>query len=62
MGCISEFMIICDGKALLKINNDYSDPANLTASLTYDPEQILIQEILFEKHWNEVENLALFNQ
>jgi hypothetical protein len=46
----------------LKINNDYSDPANLTASLTYDPEQILIQEILFEKHWNEVENLALFNQ
>jgi hypothetical protein len=55
-------MIICDGKALLKINNDYSDPANLTASLTYDPEQILIQEILFEKHWNEVENLALFNQ
>jgi hypothetical protein len=62
LGCISECMIICDGKALLKINNEYSDPSNLTASLTYDPEQILIQEILFEKHWNEVENLALLNQ
>jgi hypothetical protein len=61
LGSISECMIICDGKALLKINNDYSDPSNLTASLTYDPEQILIQEILFEKHWNEVENLALLN-
>ena len=62
LGSISECMIICDGKALFKINNDYSDPSNLTGSLTYDPEQILIQEILFEKHWNEVENLALLNQ
>lgn len=61
LGSISECVIICDGKALLKINNDYSDPSNLTAYLTYDPEQILIQEILFEKHWNEVKNLALLN-
>lgn len=62
LGSINECIIISDDKTLLKINNDYDGKDNLTASLTYDPDQILIQEILFEKHWNEVENLALVNQ
>lgn len=62
LGSINECMIISDDKALLKINNDYKNPDNLIASLTFDPDQILIQEILFEKHWNEVENLSLLNQ
>jgi hypothetical protein len=59
LGSINECIIISDDKTLLKINSDYDDPFNLTASLTYDPDQILIQEILFEKHWNEIENLTL---
>jgi hypothetical protein len=62
LGSINECMIIGDGKVLLKINKAYNDSDNLTASLTYNPDQILIQEILFEKHWNEVENLALVNR
>jgi hypothetical protein len=62
LGSINECIIISDGKALLKINNDNDDLDNFTASLTYDPNQILIQEILFEKHWNELENLSLLNQ
>lgn len=62
LGSINECMIISDSKALLRINNDSDDLDKFTASLTYDPNQILIQEILFEKHWNEVENLTLLNQ
>ena len=61
LGSINECAIISDDKMLLKINYDYNGVDNFTASLTYDPDQILIQEILFEKHWNEVENLALLN-
>jgi hypothetical protein len=63
LGYINECAIISDAKVLLKIiNNDCDCVDRFTASLTYDPDQILIQEILFEKHWNEVENLALLNQ
>ncbi len=29
---------------------------------SYSADQILIQEILFEKHWNKVENLSLKNR
>lgn len=61
LGSINECVIISDDRVLLKINNDCNSVDNFTASLTYDPDQILIQEILFEKHWNEVENLALLN-
>lgn len=62
LGSINECVIISDGKSLLKINNDYNQSENFTGMLIYDPDQILIQEILFEKHWNEIENLTILNQ
>jgi hypothetical protein len=61
LGSINECMIISDGKSLLKLNNDSHNSENFIGILTYDLNQVLIQEILFEKHWNEVENLTLVN-
>ena len=59
LGKIEEFIIISDGKALLRIN--HKNLHNFVASLTNKEHQILVQEILFEKYWNEIKSLAIVN-
>ncbi len=48
LGSISKCVITSDGKSLLKINYDHNHLENFVGLLTYDPNQILIQKILFE--------------
>lgn len=59
LGNIEELMIICDGKDLLRIT--YDKLRNFVASFTNKEHQILVQEILFEKYWNEIKSLANVN-
>jgi len=59
LGNIEEFIIISDGKDLLRIN--HKNLHNFVASLTNKEHQILVQEILFEKYWNEIKSLAIVN-
>jgi hypothetical protein len=60
LGNIEEFIIISDGKALLRIN--HKNLHNFVASLTNKEHQILVQEILFEKYWNEIKSLAIVDK
>jgi hypothetical protein len=62
LGSINECIIISDGKSLIKLYNDYLKSESLTALLTYDLNLVLVQEILFEKYRNEIDNLTLVNQ
>ena len=57
LGHIEEFIIISDGKDLLRIKSN--NLHNFVASLTNKEHQILVQEILFEKYWNEIKSLAI---
>lgn len=60
LGNIEEFIIISDRKALLRIN--HKNLHNFVASLTNKEHQILVQEILFEKYWNEIKSLAIVDK
>jgi len=59
LGNINEFIIISDGKHLLKIN--YDKVHNFVAFFSNKEHQVLIQQILFEKYWNEIKSLAIAN-
>jgi len=53
-------MILCfDGKYVLQIQQDESN--NLVGSFTNDSNKVLVQQILFEKYWNEVKSLEITN-
>jgi hypothetical protein len=52
LGNFNEFIIICDQKSVLQINSDAA--SNLTGSLSNEQHQVILQEVLFEKYWNEV--------
>jgi len=55
---LNECLIITDGNKLLRIIQDHHLPP-LIASFSSDKNHVLVQEILFEKYWNEISNLAL---
>jgi hypothetical protein len=59
LGNINEFIIIGDGKHLLKIN--YDKVHNFVAYFSNKEHQVLVQQILFEKYWNEIKGLAIAN-
>jgi hypothetical protein len=58
---LNECLIIIDGSQLLRIiqDNRHLQPP-LIASSTSDRNYVLVQEILFEKYWNEISNLTMF--
>ena len=56
LGNIKEFVPICDGKLLLEIN--FSSTQHFRVSILNERNHVLVQEILFEKCWNEIESLA----
>lgn len=51
----NELILIGDGKAMLRIVREQSN--EFVAHFSTDKPAILVQEILFEKSWNEVETL-----
>ncbi|MDQ2686126.1 MAG: hypothetical protein M3Y25_09840 [Thermoproteota archaeon] len=56
LGNFNEMVIISDSKYLFQIK--YNQNGNLEALYSNEKHQIFVQEILFEKFWNEVENLS----
>jgi hypothetical protein len=56
LGNIDEFMMVSDGKHLLEIK--YDSPHSPVATYSNKEHQIQVQEILFEKQWNEIKSLV----
>ena len=52
-------VIISDGKIVIQIKNGYGN--KLVASLSNEEHSILLQEILFEKYFNEIKSLGINN-
>jgi hypothetical protein len=53
----SECVIISDDKYMLQIKYDMNN--QLVAFFSTEENSTLLQEILFEKHWNEVKSLNI---
>ena len=58
LGNIDEFVLITDNKAL---ELTYADLNQYKISFLNDKNHILVQEILFEKYWNEVNSLEVIH-
>ena len=59
LGSINEVAIISDGKIVIHIKHGYGN--RLVASLSNEEHSILLQEILFEKYFNEIKSLEINN-
>ncbi len=59
LGNFNELVVINDQKSVLKIK--YDNTLNLGASVSNEEHQIVLQGILFEKYWNEIESLSSLN-
>lgn len=59
LGSINEVAIISDGKIVIQIKHDYGNRP--VASLSNEEHSILLQEILFEKYFNEIKSLEINN-
>ncbi len=57
---LNESMIMSDDKNLLQAKYDSNN--QLIAFFSTDKSNVLLQEILFEKHWNEVNSLNIINE
>lgn len=55
LGDINEMVIIADSKIMLRIKDDIIH--GTSALLSSEEQSVLVQEILFEKYWNEVQSL-----
>lgn len=60
LGEFNEMIICFDGKYALHIQQDDGD--SFVGSFTSDSNKVLVQQILFEKHWNEVKSLEIVNE
>lgn len=52
LGSTNEMVIVNDGKLVAQIK--YDEGNNLEATVSNEEHTVLVQEILFEKYWNEV--------
>ena len=59
LGNIKELILICDGKQLLEVHHDAQ--RQFEVSVLNERNHVLVQEILFEKYWNEVKSLEVPN-
>jgi hypothetical protein len=59
LGDFNEMVIVSDNKYVLQIGYDQQN--ELVASFSNEEHSVLVQEILFEKHWNEVKSLEVVN-
>ncbi len=55
---IDECVMIIDAKLIFRIINNRNDSSRFVGMLATDTNQVLVQEILFEKYWNEVQSLS----
>lgn len=46
-----------DQKSVMQFN--YDSLSNLSASVSNEEHQILLQDVLFEKYWNEVIDISV---
>ncbi len=59
LGSTNEMVIVNDGKLAAQIK--YDEGNNLEATVSNEEHTVLVQEILFEKYWNEVKSLEVVN-
>ena len=59
LGEFNEFIMLSDNKYVLQIKYDQLN--EIVASFSNEEHNVLIQEILFEKYWNEVKSLTTMN-
>ncbi len=57
LGKFNEMVMISDSKYIIQIKYE-DDESKLIASFSNKEYQVLVQEILFEKYWNEVNSLS----
>lgn len=57
LGGIHDMMIISDDRYLIQIRYDQNE--TIVAIFSNDEHKILVQEILFEKYWNEIQSLTI---
>ncbi|WP_148686434.1 hypothetical protein [Candidatus Nitrosocosmicus hydrocola] len=55
---IDECVMIIDGKLIFRIINKKNDTSRFFGILSTEANHVLVQEILFEKYWNEVQSLS----
>ena len=55
----NEMVIISDNKYLLHIRDDRDN--KLVATFSNEEHNVLVQELMFEKQWNEVKSLKVVN-
>lgn len=60
LGEFNEMIVCFDGKYVLQIQLDKD--GSFVGSFTSDSNKVLVQQILFEKHWNEVKSLEIVNE
>lgn len=58
LGNFNELIIICDQKSVLQINSNVE--SKLSGSLSNELHQVILQEVLFEKYWNDVINISAY--
>lgn len=59
LGNIDEFVLITDNKEALELT--YAALNQYKISFLNDKNHVLVQEILFEKYWNEVNSLEVIH-
>ncbi len=55
----NELVVLCDSKSMIRLNLDIS--SKQTVYFSSEQSAIAVQEILFEKYWNEVKSLEITN-
>lgn len=59
VGDLNEMIMIFDDKHLFRLN--YNEDEVLVATFSNEQHTVLIQELMFEKYWNEVKSLEVMN-
>jgi hypothetical protein len=59
MGDLDEMIMIFDDKHLLRLN--YNQNNLLVATFSNEEHTVLVQELMFEKYWNELKSLEVMN-
>jgi len=59
LGEFNEFIMLSDSRYVLQIKYDQQN--EIVASFSNEEHNVTIQEILFEKYWNEVKSLEVVN-
>ncbi len=59
LGRFDEMILISDGKYVLQVR--YNQDNRMIASFTNEKYKVQVQEMMFEKHWNEVKSLNVLN-